>query len=532
MSDTQNATLDSLASSKETHIDFASNNIQVDRKSTAFDTTTNANVVPADKDNSSQFQQFRIIGSYIIIWLDPHIDIFEDDTANRIIELRHVVHSLKTFIDPDECIDFITNIKYEKVFMILSDDFDQQFILLIENISQIHSIYIYSHHDRMNDKQWINERKKIKGIFTKIESICDTLQQHVYRSNRDLMPISIVSTNTMNLDELDQSFMYSQILKEIILELEYNENAKKDFVDFCNEQYAENDRMLKIIKDFEETYDRPSPIYWYTKETFIYGILNKALRTQDIEIIMKMGFIMRDIHRQIELLHSKMNQTQTITVYRGQALSKIDFEKLKNNKGGLLSFNNFLSTSQDFEVSFILADSIRSEPDLIGILFQIEIDPSISSISFASLDNISHFDSEKEILFSMHTIFRIQDSELIGDRLWKVNLVLTNDNDQQLKLLTDYIRNDIRREENGWSRMAALMLLMGEFDKAIKIYNTIIDGILKNHPEEFVIPSNITYENLNQPQNVIEHFRAALLSCKKMPQDEHQLLYSSRGKTV
>ena len=82
MSDTQNATLDSLASSKETHIELTSNNIQIDRTSTTFDTTTNANVVPADKDNSSQSQQFRIIGSYIIIWLDPHIDIFEDDTAN------------------------------------------------------------------------------------------------------------------------------------------------------------------------------------------------------------------------------------------------------------------------------------------------------------------------------------------------------------------------------------------------------------------------------------------------------------------
>jgi hypothetical protein len=85
-----------------------------------------------------------------------------------------------------------------------------------------------------------------------------------------------------------------------------------------------------------------------------------------------------------------------------------DFEKIKKSEGGLLSFNQFLSTSIDQNVSYSFAESAGDNPQLTGVLFQIEIDPFISTVSFASLDKISYYsDSEKEILFSMHTVLRI-----------------------------------------------------------------------------------------------------------------------------
>ncbi|CAF3000841.1 unnamed protein product, partial [Rotaria sp. Silwood2] len=47
---------------------------------------------------------------------------------------------------------------------------------------------------------------------------------------------------------------------------------------------------------------------------------------------------------------------------------------------------------------------------------------------------------EKEFLLSMHIIFRIIDMDEIKNRLWKIKLVSTNDNDEELKYLTDYLR--------------------------------------------------------------------------------------------
>jgi hypothetical protein len=46
-----------------------------------------------------------------------------------------------------------------------------------------------------------------------------------------------------------------------------------------------------------------------------------------------------------------------------------------------MSFNNFLSTNKDHDVSLIFAESSQTDPDLLGILFVMAIDPSKSNHS-------------------------------------------------------------------------------------------------------------------------------------------------------
>jgi hypothetical protein len=84
---------------------------------------------------------------------------------------------------------------------------------------------------------------------------------------------------------------------------------------------------------------------------------------------------------------------------------KTDLEKMKICKGGLLSFNNFLSTSANPNASRVFADRDPQETDTTGILFEIEIDHSISYTPFTIVDNIENSDYEDEILFSMNTVF-------------------------------------------------------------------------------------------------------------------------------
>ncbi|CAF3093808.1 unnamed protein product, partial [Rotaria sp. Silwood2] len=65
-----------------------------------------------------------------------------------------------------------------------------------------------------------------------------------------------------------------------------------------------------------------------------------------MEAMTKMGFFIRNLHRQLEELHKKQldNYMTKFIVYRGQGLTVQDFQHLFDAKGGLLSFNNFLST--------------------------------------------------------------------------------------------------------------------------------------------------------------------------------------------
>jgi tetratricopeptide (TPR) repeat protein len=276
--------------------------------------------------------------------------------------------------------------------------------------------------------------------------------------------------------------MYSQILKEILLEIKYDEQSIKDFAAYCRNQCFSSHMDLKSVDEFEKDYHHQSSIWWYTSPTFIYSMLNRALRTQELDTIIKMGFFICDLHRHIEQLHTdefKNRLFEPYTVYRGQGICKTDFDKMIRSKGGLMSFNNFLSTSTDQIISLTFAHSNATHSGMIGIFFEITIEPTVSSVHFAHLDNISYYkDLEQEILFSMHTVFRIGEINQIdksNDQLWHVKLTLTNDNDQQLKALTEYMRKNITGY-NGWNRLTQLLILLGEYDKAEQIIQILFDS--------------------------------------------------------
>ena len=110
----------------------------------------------------------------------------------------------------------------------------------------------------------------------------------------------------------------------------------------------------------------------------------------------------------------------------------------------------------------------------IGILFEMDINPSISSSTFLSLDNLSQFEQEREILFLMHSVFRIGKIDKLEERLWHVKLTLTDDNDGELSQHTQYFRDEIR-QESGWNRMGVFMLRLGKLDKALEIYNSTLE---------------------------------------------------------
>lgn len=100
----------------------------------------------------------------------------------------------------------------------------------------------------------------------------------------------------------------------------------------------------------------------------------------------------------------------------------------------------------------------------VGILFEITIDSSIRSSPFASLDGESFSnEQEKEILFSMHTVFRIMEMKQIERNIWHVHLRVTNDDeDLELKQLSQHMRKIVEYgEKTGLHRLGKLTIEMG-----------------------------------------------------------------------
>ncbi|CAF1476517.1 unnamed protein product [Adineta ricciae] len=418
--------------------------------------------------------------NYLLIWLNPYFNENNENCRNFVTHLRNIFSTIHTFTDVDHCIDYLTDVKKEKVFMIISSTIDQNLIHLIHDIYQLDSIYILRESLSWHE-QWVTGWPKMKGIFIQLLSISRALKEVTKQCDQDLISLSFCSSNDntsdLNHNELDQSFMYTQLFKEILLEIDYDEQAIEDFVSYYRKKYSNNDTNFDFINKFEREYYLHSPIWWYTHTWFLYSMVNRALRNMEVDIIIKLGFFISALHQHIEQLYTEQfasTQKQYFIVYRGQGLSTKDFEKLMKTKGGLISFNNFLSTSIDRDVSLAFADSNRNNPNTIGVLFKMTIDPRISSSPFARLDNTSCFMNEQEILFSMHTVFRIDSLEPFVDNqhIWQVALTLTNNIDQQLNSVADGIRHRLSRLSEP-VRLIGILSLLANFEEAEDLLNTV-----------------------------------------------------------
>ncbi|CAF0735628.1 unnamed protein product [Adineta steineri] len=262
-------------------------------------------------------------------------------------------------------------------------------------------------------------------------------------------------------------------------------------------------------------------------------MLNQALRMLDGDIIINMGFFLRDIHQQIQQLYEQQVSTygrKSFIVYRGQGLMKSDFEKLQRTEGGLMSFNNFLSTSKDEEVSIGYVRIASTEPDKVGILFIISIDPCIKSTPFACITAHSYYKAqEEEVLFSMHSVFRVSAVKQMdtNNQLYQVELQLTSDDDQQLRLLTDRIRVEAGGD-TGWKRLGSLLLKIGQFNKAEKLYNVLLQQTSDESEKAFYYNQlGLVHSSKGDYEKAICHFEQGLEFDQKILPSNHPDLATS-----
>jgi hypothetical protein len=112
-----------------------------------------------------------------------------------------------------------------------------------------------------------------------------------------------------------------------------------------------------------------------------------------------------------------------------------------------------------------------------GVLFFMIIDPSKSTVPFASINDVGYYaDEEDEVLFAMHTVFRISDTKSMDKKhhLFRVELALISDNDKDLHVITDCIREENFAESSTWHRLGLVLFKMGQSEKAEQVYQTLL----------------------------------------------------------
>ena len=231
----------------------------------------------------------RVLQNFLLVWLDANFNETSTDFETSLKYLRQVVALIETFTDAEECVKFLDQIQKEKAFMIVSGSLGRQVVPEIESKPQLEAIYVFCDNKAAHE-QWASKISKVKGVYTDIKPIFKALQ--IDRENCDRAMVSI------SFKGIDALFMYTQLLKEAILQIEHDDaKSLKELADFCRHQ---GDIDEYEITKLEKEYQSQTPIWWYTAPYFLYSMLNRGLRLMDAEIIMKTGFFIRHLqqHRQ------------------------------------------------------------------------------------------------------------------------------------------------------------------------------------------------------------------------------------------
>ncbi|CAF1677957.1 unnamed protein product, partial [Adineta ricciae] len=410
----------------------------------------------------------------LVVWLD--------DQANN--DQHHIVHKLERLMNQVQlCTDhnfFLYQVNTtinKELFVIIPGYVGQYVVPMIHDKKNLNSIYILCG-DKAKHEKWAKQWANIKGVFTDISSIHEALKETVRQREENTVEITLTKVTHRISDERDWEPLEN--FREALLAIESNDEYFKDFIAHYRTEFVDDEHELNNIHQLEHNYHSQSPVWWYMSSNSLYSMLNKALRTVDIDAMVNMGFFLRDIHKQIQKLQleqfSDQSANDIFKAYRGQGLSKEKLKRLIQNEKGLIIFHNFLSTSKDYKVSLDLAHQATVSTDMIGVLFTITIDPHKSIACCASIGQVSSLHDDNEILFSMYTAFRIIDVESINDskRLYEVHLTPLSGNDPDLHKLT-YRRQlsapILFSELTSWNRLGRVLSNMRCYQKAEELYN-------------------------------------------------------------
>jgi hypothetical protein len=141
--------------------------------------------------------------------------------------------------------------------MIISGTLCQNIVPLLHDVAQLHTIFLFCGSDTKYE-QWAKNWSKIKSVFTEMSPICEVLKQAVQQCEQNAISVSFVSTSgdafNKNLDQLDSSFMHTQIMKEILITIQFEEKHIKEFIDHYHVALAEDEHALKNFDKFQKEY--------------------------------------------------------------------------------------------------------------------------------------------------------------------------------------------------------------------------------------------------------------------------------------
>ena len=95
-------------------------------------------------------------------------------------ELKCIINTIEIFFDLNECVDYLTDVQTEKVFIIISGTVNQQTLSIIRGICQVEKVFSLSNYKMYDDPGQA------------IHHLCNSLKQAIRRCDENCIDISLM----------------------------------------------------------------------------------------------------------------------------------------------------------------------------------------------------------------------------------------------------------------------------------------------------------------------------------------------------
>ncbi|CAF2045052.1 unnamed protein product [Rotaria magnacalcarata] len=354
------------------------------------------------------------------------LDITEKDFRSNPSLDRYIQY---WFIDVDDLIDFILTGTYTKITLIISPLLiNITFDILRPLFPQIIRIIIIG-----NGSFCGNHAEHYKHAQALVDNIHNNIrQQRRLYITFESWPVER-SSNDLNLDTA--KFLWYKYYFNILSHLTNTAVARREMLDCVRTFHKrQTDVVKKSCEEFEREYNSNDILKWYTRDSFCYLLLNRTLRSEDINHIFAMRYIIFDLENCFRRPNHKSVDHDFDTVFRGQQIHLTEMQQIENNVGGLIGLTAFWSTTRSWNKAFRFTEIWpQNRTDTVQrVLFTIRISSAVQQPVFMDISKFSTFDCELEVLFSLHSLFRIEKvNHNKHDSIWYVDLTLIDENNDQ-----------------------------------------------------------------------------------------------------
>jgi len=308
--------------------------------------------------------------------------------------------------------------------------------------------------------------------------------------------------------------------------------AKREMLTECRAYYRGNHHALATINDFGRTYRSANAINWYTRDCFLYRLVNKALRTEDIRALYKFRFFIVDMCACLEeeAATASADYNTPFQVYRGSQLGRDEVEQMR--VGTLVATNGFLSTSRCLDVArgFIAIDPhtlmscSRSREDRRQyVLFEIDVDLTKSpDIVVVDVSGQSAMPDENEMIFNLGTTFIITDIRYDDKHyLWHIRMISSSEVAELNRRYNEYVIGHLIDLNATLLFGQFLAEISGDYNETIIYFHRLLRRLSADDEDRANIYYYLGrgYRFIGKYQQAITYFRCAqLLQRRKVPQ--------------